>query len=156
MINGTQLEKSCFRRINNIMLSIFSLGSNVYDIHEASGNIPVKLHSRRWRGEKQVETSKLCWNCEFCPTNEVFKAEQVMEKFLKININHFRGIQNSHEICRDQQKKIRNRSSWKFQTLYKYILQESLLCIILCQLSFSKGKWSEKEWNKNVGSSMAG
>ena len=94
-------------------------------------------------------------NCEFCPTNEVFKTEQVMEKIFKININHFRGIQNSHEMCRDQQKKIRNRSNWKIQTLYKYILQESLLCIILCQLSFSKEKGSEKEWNKNVGSSMA-
>ena len=84
-------------------------------------------------------------NCEFCPTNEVFKTEQVMEKIFKININHFRGIQNSHEMCRDQQKKIRNRSNWKIQTLYKYILQESLLCIILCQLSFSKEKGSEKE-----------
>ena len=61
-VNGTQLEKSCFRRINNIIPSIFSLGSNVYDIHEASGNIPVKLYSGRWRGDKpkkQVETSKL-------------------------------------------------------------------------------------------------
>lgn len=47
------------------------------------------------------------------------------------------------EICKVRQKK--QEKKWKIQTLYKYILQKSWLCIILPQLSFSKGKRSEKE-----------
>lgn len=120
---------------------MFSLGSGVYDVKEASGSIPVKSYRGRWREEIERNLTLLSyiWNCGFYPINEVFKAEQVTEYFFNINSE----VHKIHMKYAESRKKKKSTRNWKAQTWSKHILQEPLLFIILSQLSFRNGEGSE-------------
>jgi len=80
---------------------MFSLGSDAYDVKEASGSIPVKYHGR-WTEEIERNLRHLGYirNCGFYPINEVFKEEQVMEYFFNIN-SEVHKIHTKHEEARE-------------------------------------------------------
>ena len=63
-----------------------SLGSDVYDVKEASGSIPAKQYHGRWREKIERKLSLLSYvrNGGFYPVMEVSKAEQVMEYSLTL------------------------------------------------------------------------